>query len=285
MRATPSLFRVLQVHAGARPRVHRSRRRARRRSEDHPEPWPLAAALWRRPDGDRPDIAPGLHRSALHDRRRDAARVLVLRPRLRRPCAHGERRRPILDSARLYGRTAIRGVAHAIRLLSGRPPAARRTVEQVRAQIDALNAENVQRFPDLQFAELGMYTAVTPLQDALTRSVRRILYLLWGGAAFVLLIGALNIANLALARASVRTPRAAPRVALGASRFRVTRQLIVEGVLLASLGGVAGLAVGHAMLQALASSGLADIPNGSAVQIDATVVFAILAAAILVGVR
>ena len=45
-----------------------------------------------------------------------------------------------------------------------------------------------------------MYTAVTPLQEALTRSVRRILYLLWGGAAFVLLIGALNIANLALAR-------------------------------------------------------------------------------------
>ncbi len=157
------------------------------------------------------------------------------------------------------------------------------SVDQVRAQIDALNAETIRRFPDLQFAELGMYTAVTPLQDALTLSVRRILYLLWGGAAFVLLIGALNIGNLALARASGRTRELATRVALGASRFRVVRQLIVEGVLLASVGGVAGLAVGHAMLRALASSGLADIPNGSAVQIDATVVFAILATAILVG--
>jgi hypothetical protein len=76
------------------------------------------------------------------------------------------------------------------------------TIEQVQAQVDALNAANFERFPELGLAELGMYTAVTPLQDALTRSVRGILYLLWGGAAFVLLIG--NIANLSLARSSVR---------------------------------------------------------------------------------
>ena len=63
-------------------------------------------------------------------------------------------------------------------------------IEQVQAQVDALNAANFKRFPEFGLAELGMYTAVTPLQDALTRSVRRTLYLLWGGAAFVLLIGA-----------------------------------------------------------------------------------------------
>ena len=114
------------------------------------------------------------------------------------------------------------------------------TIEQVQAQIDALNAANFKRFPEFGLAELGMYTAVTPLQDALTRSVRGILYLLWGGAAFVLLIGALNIANLSLARSSVRARELATRLALGAGRFRVTRQLILEGVLLAGIGGLAG---------------------------------------------
>lgn len=87
------------------------------------------------------------------------------------------------------------------------------TIDQVKAQIDALNAANFKRFPQFGLAELGMYTAVTPLQDALTHSVRRILYLLWGGAAFVLLIGALNIANLSLARASARARELATRLA------------------------------------------------------------------------
>ena len=158
------------------------------------------------------------------------------------------------------------------------------SVEQVKAQSDALNAETFRRFPEIQFAELGMYTAVTPLQQALTRSVRRILYLLWGGAGFVLLIGALNIANLALARASVRSRELATRLALGASRFRVTRQLIVEGVLLAAAGGLASLAVGGAVLRTLASNGLANLPNGAAISMDATVVIVIMGAATLVGV-
>ena len=61
-----------------------------------------------------------------------------------------------------------------------------------------------------------MYTAATPLQEALTRSVRRTLYLLWAGAGFVLLIGAINIANLSLARASARRRELATRLALGA---------------------------------------------------------------------
>ena len=103
------------------------------------------------------------------------------------------------------------------------------TIEQVQAQLDALHAANLERFPQFRFAELGMYTAATPLQEALTRSVRRMLYLLWAGAGFVLLIGALNIANLSLARASARPRELATRLALGAGRLRLMRQLIFEG--------------------------------------------------------
>ena len=158
------------------------------------------------------------------------------------------------------------------------------TIEQVKAQIDALNSATFKRFPQFRLAELGMYTAVTRLQDALTRKVRRILYLLWGGAGFVLLIGALNIANLSLARSSVRARELATRLALGAGRFRVTRQLVLEGVLLAGTGGLAGVAVGVWILRMLVSGGMANVPNAGSVRIDWTVAGATIAVSVLVGV-
>lgn len=158
------------------------------------------------------------------------------------------------------------------------------TIEQVQAQIDALNAANFERFPELGLEELGMYTAVTPLQDALTRGVRRTLYLLWGGAAFVLLIGALNIANLSLARATVRGREVATRLALGATRLRVIRHLMLEGVVLAGTGGLAGVAVGAWILRTLASSGMATLPNGASDQVDWSVAGATLVASVVVGV-
>ncbi|MPZ19791.1 MAG: FtsX-like permease family protein [Luteitalea sp.] len=158
------------------------------------------------------------------------------------------------------------------------------TVEQVQAQVDALNAANFERFPQFGLSELRMYTAVTPLQEALTRSVRGILYLLWGGATFVLLIGALNIANLSLARSSVRARELAVRLALGAGRFRVTRQLIIEGLLLAGAGGLASVGVGAWILQVLGSGGLANMPNASSVQMGWTVVGFTVSMSLLVGV-
>ena len=118
------------------------------------------------------------------------------------------------------------------------------TVEQVQAQLDALHAANVKRFPQFRYAELGMYSAVTPLQEALTRPIRRTLYLLWAGAGVVLLIGAFNVANLTLARANARRRELATRVALGAGRLQVARQLLIEALLPAVLGGAGGLAVG-----------------------------------------
>jgi predicted permease len=158
------------------------------------------------------------------------------------------------------------------------------TIEQVRAQTDALNQANFERFPELGLAELGMYTAVTQLQKALTRPVRRILYLLWGGAAFVLLIGILNIANLCLARSTVRARELATRLALGAGTVRVTRQLVLEGLLLAAVGGAAGLGVAIWILRTLESSGMPDLPNAASVQIDTTAVGFTAAASVLVGV-
>jgi putative ABC transport system permease protein len=157
------------------------------------------------------------------------------------------------------------------------------TIAQVQEQIDALNAANFKRFPQFGLAELRMHTAVTQLQDALTRNVRAILYLLWGGAVFVLLIGAINITNLALARSSVRARELATRLALGASRSRVTRQLVLEGGLLAGIGGLASLGIGAWILRILASSGLENVPNAAYIRMDSTVVGLTMAASALVG--
>src|SRR5688572_3949405 len=170
------------------------------------------------------------------------------------------------------------GFFHIGRLGSGA------TIEHVRAQVEALNARTFARFPQFRFTELRVYTAVTPLQEALTGTVSRVLYLLWAAAGFVLLIGALNIANLSLARARMRARELATRMALGAGRLRVARQLVVEGVLLAGVGGLAGLVAGAGLLRGLVSGGLPRLPNASSIGIDMPVVAGAIALSLLTGV-
>jgi putative ABC transport system permease protein len=146
------------------------------------------------------------------------------------------------------------------------------TLAQVQEQVNAVRADTARRFPQFSYDDLGMFTAVTPLQDALTRGIRRTLYLLWGGAAFVLLIGAINIANLALARTTMRARELATRVALGAARVRVARQLVVEAMVPTAVGGIAGVVVASAILAALAAYGLDNLPSGGSIRIDGAVV-------------
>src|SRR5207249_10700092 len=78
------------------------------------------------------------------------------------------------------------------------------------------------------------YTTLFRSQDALVRSIKDTLYLLWGGAVFVLLTGGVNIANLALARSNLRMKELSTRLALGAARAQLARQLIIESSLLRS---------------------------------------------------
>ena len=159
------------------------------------------------------------------------------------------------------------------------------TIEVAQAQVDALNAANLERFP--AFKELlinaGFRTAVEPLQERLVRDVRSTLYLLWGGAAFVLLIGAVNIANLALARSGLRLKELATRLALGAARAQVARQLITESVILALIGGVGGVLIGQGMLSAFGRVGLDQLPRAGEIHMDPTVVGFTIATAVLAG--
>ena len=152
------------------------------------------------------------------------------------------------------------------------------TLEQAQAQVNALNNENLERFPEMKelLINAGFNTKVRPLQDMLTAGVKGTLYLLWGGAFLVLLIGGLNIANLGLARLANRRKEMATRMALGAGRAQLVRQLILESLWLALLGGLSGIALGAGALRALNAIGLKHFPRAGEVQVDSTVVLVAL---------
>ena len=120
------------------------------------------------------------------------------------------------------------------------------SLAQAQAQINALNAANLERFPETRqvLTRTGFHTVVVRLQDDLVRDVRPTLYLLWSGALFLLLIGCVNVASLVLVRSRVRLKELATRLALGASRWRLLRQLVTEHLLLTSGSAAAGLLLG-----------------------------------------
>jgi putative ABC transport system permease protein len=160
------------------------------------------------------------------------------------------------------------------------------TVQQAQAEIDALNARNLERFP--QFKEVvtnaGFHTIVVRLQDDVVRDVRATMYLMWGGALFVLLIGCVNVTNLVLVRSRARLKELATRVALGAGRARIARQLIAESVLLTLASAAAGIAVGWVALRLLSALNIQELPRGSEIRLDALTAAVAVATAALVGV-
>src|SRR6202030_2740149 len=159
------------------------------------------------------------------------------------------------------------------------------TLEQAQAQVNSLNNENLERSPELKeiLINAGFHTEVNLLQDMLTAGVKRTLYLLWGGAFLVLLIGGLNIANLALARLALRRKELATRIALGAGRAQLMRQLILENLGLALLGGMGGIALGAGLLRTLNAIGLEHFPRADEVHMDSRVVLVSLALSLVAG--
>jgi len=160
------------------------------------------------------------------------------------------------------------------------------TIEQVQAQVNAVNAANLEKQP--QFREVlknaGFYTSVERLQDVMVRDVRAVLFLLWGGALFVLLIGALNVANLALVRFSLRAKEIATRLALGAGRSQLIRQFITENVLLTLGGAAAGLGIGAGLLRGLAWIGADRLPRASEIHMDGLSIAVSLLIALAIGI-
>jgi len=159
------------------------------------------------------------------------------------------------------------------------------TREQAQQQVDATNAAMLEEMPRLKvlMTEAGFHTTVEPLEDLLVRNVRGALYVLWAGALFVFLIGAVNLANLALAQSRLRAREQALRMTLGAGRGRVARLLAVEGLSVAIAGGVLGLALAAAALRVVGALRVDRFLTLDGVGIDWTTAGVVLALALASG--
>jgi putative ABC transport system permease protein len=131
------------------------------------------------------------------------------------------------------------------------------TVQQAQADMDSVATHIAQDNPK---SNKGWGVFVEPLKnDFLPSERKQTLWLLLGAVAFILLIACVNVANLLLARGLARQKELAIRSSLGASRKTIFEQLITESLLLAIVGGLLGIGVGYAMLQAL----IAIMPRGT----------------------
>jgi putative ABC transport system permease protein len=109
---------------------------------------------------------------------------------------------------------------------------------------------------------------LVPLHEQVVSGIRRILLVLWGAVGCVLLIACTNLANMLLTRATVRRRELAVRASLGASRWRLIRQLLTESVALAMCGGVIGLAFAIGAIRLLPTLDPASLPRLQEVGID-----------------
>ena len=140
------------------------------------------------------------------------------------------------------------------------------TLEQARAEMNIIQARIEAQFPNLN---LGSQVAVVPLlEQTVGRKLQTALWILWGVIAAVLLIACANVANLTLARASARQREIVIRLALGASRWQVVRQLLAESALLALAGGLLGLSLAVSGIAALKTISAGQVPRLQDVRLD-----------------
>jgi putative ABC transport system permease protein len=155
------------------------------------------------------------------------------------------------------------------------------TLAQAQAQMNSIQARLKRAYPG---ETIGSQVSIVPLvQQAVGRSFHRALFVLWGVVTGVLLIACANVANLMLARATSRQKEIAMRLALGAGRWRVMRQLLTESLLLAVLGGTVGVALSYWGLKSFVAASPANIPRLSGVSIDSTALIFTFGAALLTG--
>lgn len=154
------------------------------------------------------------------------------------------------------------------------------TIPQAQAELNTINQRLAQTYVE---TNSGWTVKLTDLHERLVGAMRTSLLVLLGAVAFVLLIACANVANLLLARATVRHREIAVRAALGASRWRIMRQLLTESVLLSIIGGGAGLLLGIWLTKLLIAVSPPNTPRFDEIRPDARVFAFTLGLTIITG--
>ncbi len=156
------------------------------------------------------------------------------------------------------------------------------TWAQAGAQIEAIGAPLVEQMK--LGKDVSLRFRLLPLQQGQTQDLRKPLFIVWAAVGLVLLIGCANIASLLLARAASRTREMATRLALGGKRVAIVWQLLVESLVLAVAGGMAGLVVGYAGIAELSRLVQGQIPSVAAIRLDGRVLAMTAALALVTAV-
>jgi len=155
------------------------------------------------------------------------------------------------------------------------------SLQQARDDMDAIARRLEKQYPD---SDNDAGVSLVRMQDDMVSDIRPVLLLLVVAVAFVLLIGCANVANLLLARATARTREVSIRTALGASRPRLIRQLLTESILLALMGGCAGVLLAMWAIPVLLATSPPEISDFSSIGVNRDVFIFSLAASLMSGV-
>lgn len=139
------------------------------------------------------------------------------------------------------------------------------SLTQARTEINSVAGRLEQQYPQ---SNTGLGVNLVPVREELLGDIRPRLLLVWAAVGFVLLIACANLANLLMARTAARAREIAVRKALGASRWRIIRQLLTESLLLSSIGGVLGLVLAVLLLRLLSATNPGNIPRFETISLD-----------------
>src|SRR5215510_4925130 len=155
------------------------------------------------------------------------------------------------------------------------------TLPQAASEMDTITARLRQQYPNTNNRR---FNRVVSLHEHLIGDTNKVLWLLLGAVTFVLLIGCANVANLLLASGAARQKEMAIRTALGASRWRVMRQLFTESTILALAGGAVGLLIAFWGLAAITKLLPTDFPRLNEIHLDLRILGFTFTASVLTGI-